>query len=115
MSGEYTGSAPAGLICDAFFAKGGQSPEQVMNRIAELLARAPLRPHTSKPHRAPVWIPCSAEGYFVVTCTECLRSFPVEDQTGSPALREAECFYCRSKLQFLAGTAVKRELKRKRA
>jgi hypothetical protein len=115
MSGEYTGSAPAGLICDAFFQKGGQPPEQVMTRIAELLARYPLRPNISKPDQAPVWIPRSAEGYFVVTCTECLRSFPVEDQPGPPALREAECFYCRSKLQFLAGAAVKRELKSKSA
>jgi DNA-binding response OmpR family regulator len=113
MSGEYSGSAPVGLIADEFFLKGGQSPEQLMNRIAELLARFPLRPNTDKPDRAPVWIPRSAQGYFVVTCTECLRSFPVEDQPSSTALREAECVYCCSKQQFLAGAGAEWELKSK--
>lgn len=113
MSGEYTAPVPAGLIADAFFHKGGYSPEQLITRIAELLERAPLRPNVSKPDRAPVWIPRSGEGYFVVTCTECLRSFPMEDQPGSPAVREAECFHCGSKLQFLAGAATDRTLKSK--
>jgi CheY-like chemotaxis protein len=115
MSGQYSGSAPAGLIADAFFLKGGQSPEQLMNRIAELLGRSPLRPNTSKPDMASIWIPRSAQGYFVVTCTECLRSFPVEDQPSSTALREAECVYCRSELQFLAGAPAKWESKSKGA
>lgn len=113
MSGENTDVTPPGLIADAFFHKGGYSPDQLITRIAELLERAPLRPSTSKPDRAPIWIPCSAQGYFVVTCTECLRSFPVEDQPGSPAVREAECFYCGSKLQFLVGAVAERELKSK--
>jgi CheY-like chemotaxis protein/DNA-directed RNA polymerase subunit RPC12/RpoP len=103
MSGEYNGSQRAGLICDAFFPKGGQRPEQVIRRIAELIGHSPLRPYIGKPDRAPVWIPRSAEGYFVVTCTECLRSFPVKGQPSSTTLREIECIHCSSKLQFLAG------------
>lgn len=113
MSGEYTGSQPAGLIADAFFQKGGQPPEQVISRIAELLGRSPLRPSVSKPDRAPVWIPRSPHGYFVVTCTECLRSFPVKDAACSTVLREVECIYCGSDLQFLAGAGAEWELKSK--
>ncbi len=115
MSGEYIGPTPAALIADAFFHKGGYSPEQLIARIAELLERAPLHPNVSKPVKAPVWIPRSAEGYFVVTCTECLRSFPVEDQPGSPTVREAECVYCDSKLQFLASAVTDRIVKNKSA
>lgn len=43
MSEEYPGLPPAGLIADAFFPKGGQPPEQVISRIAELVGRSPLR------------------------------------------------------------------------
>jgi CheY-like chemotaxis protein/DNA-directed RNA polymerase subunit RPC12/RpoP len=112
MSGEYTTSQRASLIADAFFPKGGQSPEQVIGRIAELLARALLRPNIGRPDRAPVWIPSDAHGYFVVTCTECLRPFPVKDQPRSTTLRETECIYCGSKLQFLAGAVADWELKK---
>lgn len=113
MSGEYSGATPPGLITDAFLSKGDYSPEQLTAAIAELLVRAPLRPSTTKPDRAPVWIPRSSQGYFVITCTECLRSFPVEDQPGTPALREIECIFCDSKLQFLAGTVAGVKLKGK--
>jgi CheY-like chemotaxis protein len=77
MSGEFNGESPAGLIADAFFTKGQYSPEDMFRKIAALIERAPLRPNMAKPDRAPVWIPRADTGYFVVTCTDCLRSFSI--------------------------------------
>jgi CheY-like chemotaxis protein len=74
MSGEYNAIPPAGLIADAFLTKGSYTPEQLFNKIAELIEQPPIRPQL-KPEKAPVWVPRSETGYFVVTCTECLRSF----------------------------------------
>ena len=109
ISAAFTGLAPGGVIADAFFYKGDYAPDELFTKIAELLERSPLRPHLGRPERAPLWIPLNTEGYFVVTCTQCLRSSPVEDQHDSPELRETTCIYCDSKLQFLAHSAAKRK------
>jgi hypothetical protein len=101
ISGEYFGSTPQGLISDAFFTKGQYTPEALFARIAELLEQSPIRPHTSKPDKAPVWIPKNDAGYFVITCTECLRSFSVPDDARGE-VREAECVFCDSKVCYLA-------------
>lgn len=114
ISGEYWSDTPAGLIADAFLPKGGQSPEQTLGMIAALLKRSPLRGSPAKPELAPLWIPLT-EGTFLVTCTECLRSFPVEDRPSSTTLRETECIYCGSKQQFFAGAGTRLKSKSKSA
>ncbi len=101
ISGEYSGITPSGLIADAFFHKGDYTPEQLFSKIADLLEQFPLRPHIFKPDRAPVWVPRNAQGYFVVTCTECLRSFSVPLQEGGKHLREAPCIFCAATVRFL--------------
>ena len=81
ISGEYSGDSPEGLIADAFFAKGQYRPEELFHKIAELIEQAPIRPNLSKPDRAPVWVPRNEQsGYFIVTCTDCLRSFSVPEE-----------------------------------
>jgi len=115
ISAAYTGLAPGGVIADAFFYKGDYAPDELFTKIADLLERSPLRPHLGRPERAPLWIPLNNEGYFVVTCTQCLRSSPVEDEHDSPELRETTCIYCDSKLQFLAHSAGNRKVSNKRA
>lgn len=108
ISAAYTGLAPGGVIADAFFYKGDYAPDELFTKIADLLERSPLRPHLARPERAPLWIPLNTEGYFVVTCTQCLCSAPVEDEHDSQELRETTCIYCDSKLQFLAHSAVRK-------
>lgn len=102
ISGEYSGIAPEGLIADHFFSKGAYKPDDLFRRIAELLAAGPLRPNLSRPDRAPVWIPRSANGYFIVTCTDCLRSFSVPDEPSNKELRETKCTFCDATVCYLA-------------
>ena len=101
FSGDYNGAAPQGLICDAFFTKGHYTPEALFTRMAELMEQSPIRPNMSKPDKAPVWIPKNDAGYFVITCTECLRSFSVPDSM-EEEVRETDCVFCNSKLLYLA-------------
>lgn len=102
ISGEFSGTAPEGLIADAFFGKGEYTPEQLFDKIADLLENSPLRPHIAKPDKAPVWIPKNEAGYIVVTCTECLRSFSLPDEATHSEVQEAHCIFCGSKVCFLA-------------
>ena len=102
ISGEYNGSEPAGLIADAFFTKGHYTPEQLFRKIAALLEQSPLRPHITKPDRAPVWVPKNDTGYIILTCPECLRSFSVPSDRSSGEPQETECTFCASKVHYLS-------------
>jgi CheY-like chemotaxis protein len=101
ISGQYNGTVPIGLIADAFFSKGDYRPEDLFGKIVELLAQAPIRPYIAKSDKAPVWVPRNSIGYFVVTCPNCLRSFPVEDDNGKE-YRETSCVHCNSTVGYLA-------------
>lgn len=110
ISGQYNGTAPAGLIADAFFSKGHYSHEVLFAKITHLLEQAPIRPVIGKPDKAPVWVPRNSTGYFVVTCPNCLRSFSVEDKNGKE-YREAECVHCGSTVCYLADlSSIKRKI-----
>lgn len=104
ISGEFDGNTPGGLIADAFFTKAQYAPEELFRKIAELIEQSPLRPNVAKPDRSPVWIPRSATGYFVVTCTDCLRSFsvPNEEFKLGPEVRSTSCTFCGTNVCYLA-------------
>jgi CheY-like chemotaxis protein len=104
ISGEFTGETPVGLIADAFFTKGQYAPEELFRKIAELMAQSPLRPNVAKPDKAPVWVPLTDVGYFVVTCTDCLRSFsvPNEESKLGPEVQSTPCTFCGTNVCYLA-------------
>jgi CheY-like chemotaxis protein len=99
IRGEYNGIAPSGLIADAFLSKGSHTPAELFNKISELIEQSPIRPHV-KAEKAPVWIPKNESGYFVVTCTECLRSFSLPDDHAKRTLHETECVFCGVNVRF---------------
>jgi CheY-like chemotaxis protein len=101
ISGEFVGSGPTGLIADAFLTKGSYRPEPLIDKIVELIQRAPMRPQIIKPDRAPVWVPVNDKGYLVLTCTDCLRSFSVPPDTSDEQLCETDCPFCGTKVCYL--------------
>jgi CheY-like chemotaxis protein len=98
ISSEFTGlSVPESVLADAFFSKGGFKPDELFEKIIDLLHELPTRPRAGKPTKAAVWVK-NDKGSIAVTCSECLRTFPV-----SKAIRgvnEAECDFCSSVIRF---------------
>src|SRR5690349_19576561 len=98
ISGEFTGiSVPESVLADAFFEKGHYAPNQLFERIAELLQELPIRPRQGKSSRAAVWVKHD-NGIVAVTCTDCLRTFPIEK--AHVGLNEAVCDFCSTKVRF---------------
>lgn len=98
ISGEFSGlSIPQSVLADAFFPKGGYNAQELFEKIIELLHELPSRPKTGKPNQAAVWVK-NNRGTFAVTCSECLRTFPVSDV--SKGLNEAECDFCSCIVHF---------------
>jgi DNA-binding response OmpR family regulator len=102
MSGEFHPPVePLGVLADAFFAKPFRF-EDLNAKIAELLQEAPPRPAIKK-DMAPVWVPRNGE-YYVITCTDCLRSFSIPAEKSIRVLRELrtlECIFCDATVRFI--------------
>jgi CheY-like chemotaxis protein len=106
MSGEYVGlDCPTGVIADAYFQKGGDhSPEVLVGKVRELLESSPLRANLVKARTAPVWVPLDGKSYFVLTCTNCLRSFsmPTPASNGNPRIeRHTKCEFCDGEVSYV--------------
>lgn len=98
MSGEFSGlSIPESVLADAFFPKGGFKLQELFEKICALVHELPTRPKTGKPNQAAVWV-TNDRGTIAVTCSECLRTFPVSEVTRGP--NEAECDFCSSMVPF---------------
>jgi CheY-like chemotaxis protein len=99
-SGAYAGnSVPEGVIADAFHAKGG-TLKSLLAKIAELLITADSRAHIHAGQSSPVWIPRNGKDsfgipYIVLTCDDCLRSFPISVRKEPTAeVLNTPCVYC---------------------
>jgi CheY-like chemotaxis protein len=108
MSGAYQegSTVPGGVIADGFYPKGSH-PEVLFATVADLIKIAPARQAAHRKESAPVWIPRNGKDsngvpYIVVTCTECLRSFPLNvAEEASPQVRETPCLFCRSIVKYI--------------
>jgi CheY-like chemotaxis protein len=102
ISGEFQPPVePLGVLADAFFAKPFKF-EELTAKISDLLHDAPPRP-AIKRDRAPVWVPRNGE-YYVITCTDCLRSFSIPAEKNVRVLRELrtiECIFCDAQVRFI--------------
>jgi CheY-like chemotaxis protein len=109
MSGAYqTGDAvPGGVIADAFYAKGAETPSTLLRLVADLLrsSDSPAVAHTRQ--SAPVWVPRNGKNsqgipYIVLTCTECLRSFPLNVSSEiTTTVMETPCIFCLNEVRYI--------------
>ncbi|HLH08562.1 MAG TPA: response regulator [Terriglobales bacterium] len=115
ISGEYImEKMPPGLLMDVFFQKGGYTPAELFLTIRNLIEESPIRPHPPKLDKAPLWIPRREAGYIVAACTECLRSFPVDDSSTDTELRTAECPSCSTTVKYMVDSAVLKMLEQRK-
>jgi CheY-like chemotaxis protein len=104
MSGTYSGGkVPEGLAAHAFHAKG-TDPKALFQTVG---AMAQHRGDSlSKKSRIPalIWIArnihdCSGHAYVLLSCPECLRTFP-ELLAHEAPIHESKCIYCRKLLRY---------------
>jgi CheY-like chemotaxis protein len=109
FSGAYdsTDHVPGGVIADAFYAKGQHQWDELLRIIANLIQTSGARTIDPQRKSAPIWIPRNAKDstgapFIVLTCTECLRSFPlsvVNDDVQD--VQEALCLFCASPVRYI--------------
>lgn len=101
ISGEFSGiDVPESVLADAFFEKGQYSPENLFEKIIALLDDIPQRPSVAGHSKAAVWIPVKDDAdYIAVTCSSCLRTFPVPAPLPD-GVHSAECDFCATSVSF---------------
>jgi len=109
MSGAYAAGdeVPGGVIADAFYAKGPSGPGTLVKLVATLLRTSASRAVAHTRQSAPVWVPRNGKDsrgipYIVLTCTECLRSFPLNvlsEVTGT--VMETPCIFCLNEVRYI--------------
>ena len=115
ISGEYIlANMPLGLLVDHFFQKGGYTPEQLLAKMKEVIADSPIRPHLGKHNITPLWIPRVATDYLVVTCSECLRSCSIADDTRSEELQMTDCLACGAPIRYFVDSSILKMLEHKK-
>jgi CheY-like chemotaxis protein len=109
MSGAYLSgtSVPGGVIADAFYPKGRHSPKELIDTVAELISASEERATNRHRNSAPVWIPRNGKDskgvpFIVLTCTECLRSFPLSvEQEDIQEIQETPCLFCTTPVRYI--------------
>lgn len=108
ISGEFIVNVESsGLLMNAFFQKGAYTPEQLIATMHELYSQSPIRPALPKQTHAPLWINRRSDEYLLATCTECLRSFPIDKETPAEGgLQSAQCPSCGTTITYVVDSNV---------
>jgi CheY-like chemotaxis protein len=109
ISGAYASGdrVPDGVIADAFYSKGRHHPEELLGTIAELIRTSAGRLMNHHRQSAPVWIPRNGKDskgvpYIVLTCTECLRSFPLSVlREDVQEIQQTPCLFCTTPVRYI--------------
>jgi hypothetical protein len=109
VSGAYGSGdcVPGGVIADAFYAKGQQHPGELLRTVAELIRTRAEQAINHHRQSAPVWIPRNGKDsngvpFIVLTCTECLRSFPLSVlQENLQEIQETPCLFCTTPVRYI--------------
>jgi len=104
-SGAYMpGFVPSGVVADAFYAKGCDSSSSLLEVVASAIKRGPVKHEATG---APVCIPRNGRDhngkpFVLLTCTECLRSFPftVVHEPNAEVLK-TPCIYCPHEISYI--------------
>jgi len=109
MSGAYHSgeSVPGGVIADAFYAKGHSNPDMLLSIVDGLIQTSAAHAVDHERESAPVWIPRNGKDshgipYVVLTCTDCLRSFPLSVETEDlQKIQETPCLFCPNTVRYV--------------
>jgi CheY-like chemotaxis protein len=99
ISGEFLAvDVQEGPLADAFFQKGNYALPDFLGKISDLLSGP--RQRLKKPQgRPPVWAP-TGDAPLMLTCTKCLRSFPIEACEGNSTPKQTDCVFCGTHLEI---------------
>jgi hypothetical protein len=100
------------MIADAFFPKGHGPTEELLKVVANLIQASAARAVAQQKEPTPEWTPGNGKDsggipYVVLTCTECLRSFPLSVVSEDlQKIQEAPCLFCSNTVRYVIDFSI---------
>jgi CheY-like chemotaxis protein len=100
MSSAFTGEEiPTGIAADAFYGKAS-NPKRLLNLLTSVSSTLPIGLARDASGTPPTWIARHDDPYIVISCTNCLRTFPRPVETEASVIQDAHCIYCRTLIRY---------------
>lgn len=107
LTGLLPRELPAEVKPDRWFEKDERQIPELLLAVHELARKLPDRAYLPQVISIPVRTRPDGAGYFVLTCTDCLRQFPVTDAPENKVEgRAAVCVHCEARVPFLIESSV---------
>jgi CheY-like chemotaxis protein len=106
MSGAFTGpTVPPGVAADAFYEKGCHHPHLLLGAVEAMTHAQSPQATRSLRTETPIWIPTNGhdpagEPYVMISCPECLRTFPQVLEKEPDRTRTTKCVHCSNPIQY---------------
>ncbi len=92
---------------DVWFQKGATQFSKLLKAVHDWTRKTPDPPIAPQSINTPLRTQRDGAGYFVLTCTDCLRAFRVRiDPEMKTVGRTACCVYCQARLPYLIESSV---------
>ena len=102
LSGSVQRELPAEVKPDRWFRKCPQQIPELLQAVHDLALKTPDRAYLPQVISTPVRTRPDGDGYFVLTCTDCLRLFQVKSTPENKTVeRTAVCVHCEARVPFL--------------
>jgi CheY-like chemotaxis protein len=102
LSGSIPSEFPTEATPDVWFVKGTLQFRELLQALHNLVRQTPDRAYLPQVISIPVRTRPSGAGYFVLTCTDCLRAFQVASTPENKTVeRTAVCVHCEARVPFL--------------
>ena len=106
LSGSSPGEFPAEVKPDRWFDKNTRHITELLKAVHDLVRKTPDPAYRRQVIGTPVRTRPGGAGYFILTCTDCLRSFEVTSKSKDKTVdRTAICTYCEARVPYLIGSA----------
>lgn len=104
MSSAYSGpEVPAGIAADAFYEKATDL-HALLGIVSGIHYLPDGKSTSSRSSVTPIWVPwkgdSSQDTSIVLTCPECMRTFPQVCTESEHIIREAKCLYCSTLIPY---------------
>ncbi len=102
LSGSSRGKFRSEVTPDRWFDKNTRHITELLQAVHELVRKTPDPAYRQQVIGTPVRTRPGGAGYFILTCTDCLRSFEMTSTaTDKTVDRTAICTYCEARVPFL--------------
>jgi CheY-like chemotaxis protein len=102
LSGSIQRELPEEVRPDRWFRKYAQQVPELLQAVHNLARKTPNHVYVPQVISTPVRTRQGGAGYFVLTCTDCLRLFEVTSTPENKTVeRTAVCVYCEARVPFL--------------